>query len=66
MQLERRDEEFEKILSWLSPVSFQDKQADVLQSVQPGTGKWFLESDKFRNWLSGDASLLWCPGIRKL
>ncbi|KAK2006265.1 Pkinase-domain-containing protein [Colletotrichum eremochloae] len=59
----RRDQESEKVLSWLSPMSFHTKQTDVLQSVQQGTGKWLLESDNFRAWVRGDIELLWCPGI---
>lgn len=64
MDLKRRDDEAEKVLSWISSSSFQAKQADVLQSVEPGTGRWFLEERRFCDWLTGDLSSLWCPGIR--
>ncbi|KAI8282356.1 Ankyrin [Colletotrichum sp. SAR 10_98] len=37
MDLEARVQEAEKILCWISSTSFRSKQADVLQSVQPGT-----------------------------
>ncbi|KAK8227641.1 hypothetical protein HDK90DRAFT_514141 [Phyllosticta capitalensis] len=63
MDLRKRDEEAEKILAWMSPTSFQARQADVLQSVEPGTGKWFLETKNYRDWLAGHVNLLWCPGI---
>ncbi|WYZ35404.1 hypothetical protein EsH8_X_000051 [Colletotrichum jinshuiense] len=63
MDLEGRRQETEKILCWISSTSFRSKQADVLQSVQPGTGKWFLEAKEYRDWLSGNVNLLWCPGI---
>ncbi|KAJ0356729.1 hypothetical protein COL154_010821 [Colletotrichum chrysophilum] len=46
MDLEARVQEAEKILCWISSTSFRSKQADVLQSVQPGTGKWFLETQE--------------------
>lgn len=57
--------EFEKVLAWLSPFSFAPKHADILASVQPGTGKWFLEDSVFRHWVKGQVKTLWCPGIRK-
>ncbi|KAK8242735.1 hypothetical protein IWZ00DRAFT_547403 [Phyllosticta capitalensis] len=63
MDLRKRDEEAEQILAWMSPTSFQARQADVLQSVEPGTGKWFLETKNYRDWLAGHVNLLWCPGI---
>ncbi|KAL1385276.1 hypothetical protein HDK64DRAFT_256614 [Phyllosticta capitalensis] len=63
MDLRKRDEEAEQILAWMSPTSFQARQADVLQSVEPGTGKWFLETKDYRDWLAGHVNLLWCPGI---
>lgn len=57
--------EFEKILTWISPFSFLAKHASVLGSVQPGTGKWLLENSVFRRWVDGQVNILWCPGIRK-
>lgn len=65
MDLEGRLQEKEKILCWISSTSFRSKQADVLQSVQPGTGKWFLGANEYRDWLSGNVDLFWCPGIRR-
>lgn len=65
MDLRKRDQEAEQILAWMSPTSFQARQADVLQSVEPGTGKWFLETKNYRDWLAGHVNLLWCPGIRE-
>lgn len=61
----KRDDEVEKILLWISPASFQSKQADMLEGVQPGTGSWFLEDAVFRSWMEGQVDVLWCPGIRK-
>lgn len=56
-----------KILDWLSPLSFKDKQADVFSKRRPGTGSWFLDTDKFQSWSQGEkGSTLLCPGIRKI
>jgi hypothetical protein len=60
-----RDEEAEKILTWISPTSFRLKQADMLEGVQPGTGSWFLQHPDYRSWVQGNVDRLWCPGIRE-
>ena len=57
-----------KILKWLSPLSFHEKQRDILSKHHPGTGRWFLGLDPFKAWRDGDVtkpSVLWCPGIRE-
>jgi hypothetical protein len=56
------------ILTWLSDLSFEQKQTDVLSKRHPGTGEWFLNLDLFKAWQNGHqdkSSTLWCPGIRK-
>jgi hypothetical protein len=61
-------EENRKILTWLSQMSFEDKQRDILSKRHPRTGEWFLEFDEFQKWRDSDPdtpSILWCPGIRK-
>lgn len=62
------DEENQKVLSWLSDLSFEQKQTDILSKRHPGTGEWFLDLDIFKAWRNGHrdtSSTLWCPGIRK-
>ncbi|KAH0538021.1 hypothetical protein FGG08_005382 [Glutinoglossum americanum] len=51
------------IADWLSPLNFIQKQSDVLDRRHPGTGQWLLDSDMFRDWLSGAEQTLWCRGI---
>jgi hypothetical protein len=61
-------DENEKVLKWLSNLSFSNKQSENLSKRHPGTGIWLLEHDKFRKWRDGSADtggILWCPGIRK-
>ncbi|KAI9927144.1 hypothetical protein MW887_003527 [Aspergillus wentii] len=55
--------ETQKIIDWVSPISFRARQIDTLESVQPGTGMWFLQHQTFRSWMNGDIEMLWCPGI---
>ncbi|CAI6340736.1 unnamed protein product [Periconia digitata] len=63
IETKRQHEETEKILAWISQMNFRSKHADVLEAVQPGTGKWLLEDKVFLDWVNGDVDILWCPGI---
>lgn len=57
-----------EILGWLSDLSFEQNQTDILYKRHPGTGEWFLNLDLFKAWRNGHRdtpSTLWCPGIRK-
>lgn len=65
LETRARDEETETIVSWFNKLSFSSKQADTLSGVQPGTGTWFLTHGTVLDWIKGDTSVLWCPGIRK-
>ena len=58
-----------KILKWISTLSFEEKQTDILSKRHPGTGEWLLEQDEFQSWRNNVRdvpSVLWCPGISKL
>ena len=62
-------EENQAILTWISNLSFEEKQTDILSKRHPGTGEWLLRQDRFKGWRNGvldEPSTLWCPGIRKL
>ncbi|KAF6221635.1 hypothetical protein HO133_001601 [Letharia lupina] len=58
-----KHDERQTITDWLSPLDFSQKQRDVYANHQPGTGEWFLGSDKFKGWEGGDNNVLWCHGI---
>jgi hypothetical protein len=60
---EERDEEIEKILCSLSNMNFKGVQIDVQSKCLPGTGQWIFKESKFDQWLNGDISVLWCPGM---
>ncbi|KAL8853778.1 MAG: hypothetical protein Q9221_001421 [Calogaya cf. arnoldii] len=53
----------ERIISWLSPINFRQKQEDVFHDAHPGTGQWFLDSEQFKRWLNAEPSEhMWCHG----
>ena len=61
--------ENQAILTWISNLSFKEKQTDILSKRHPGTGQWLLERESFQDWRNGvhdRPSALWCPGMRKL
>lgn len=53
------------ILNWLSPLDMNRTHQSISNRVQPGSGKWFLDSGHYVNWSSseGEADPLWCWGI---
>jgi len=57
------DEERQKILAWVSSMDFLGKHCDISDKCQPGTGKWLLNTDAFKQWQSGRGQVLWCPGM---
>ncbi|KAK8017380.1 hypothetical protein PG993_013706 [Apiospora rasikravindrae] len=52
-----------RILDWLSPLDYGPQHSDHLQQREEGTGNWFLESDKYLEWLETPQETLFCPGI---
>jgi hypothetical protein len=56
-------DEYRAIMKWLSPTDFPAQQSDVIGKRQKGTGKWFVESPEFTNFLQGENKILFCPGI---
>lgn len=62
---ERQENKIKEIASWLSDLSFDDVQQDIYSRKEEGTGKWFLQSCEFTQWINGPNNKLWCPGIRK-
>ncbi|KAF7347221.1 Ankyrin repeat-containing protein [Mycena venus] len=53
----------EKIIEWMSPLNFFQRQADIFSTLQPGTGEWLLADSRFQDWLSGFGKILWCRGM---
>ena len=51
------------IIDWLTPLNFLARQESIIKDRSKGTGQWFLESETFDRWRSGEDLILWCPGI---
>lgn len=60
-----QDDQAQKIIDWVSPLSFRQKHLAILESVQQGTGGWLIQHETFQRWAEGNVGLLWCPGIRE-
>ena len=56
--------EVSELLEWLTPLTFQEKQSDVLCKRQAGSGQWLLGNHDFLAWVNGDTRVLWCTGMR--
>ncbi|KAJ7434230.1 ankyrin repeat domain-containing protein [Mycena latifolia] len=56
-------EKRQKILDWMSPLNFLQRQADVYGTLQPGTGEWLLREAQFQDWESHSGKVLLCRGI---
>ncbi|KAJ7252326.1 ankyrin repeat-containing domain protein [Mycena rebaudengoi] len=52
-----------KIIEWASPLNFFPRQADILNTRQPGTGEWLLQDSMFKKWKEGGIQVLWCRGM---
>lgn len=61
VRLERR----EKILEWLSIGDFSMRHHELQKTRVKNSGRWFLESKEFMNWVNGSGpNCLICSGIR--
>ena len=56
----------EEILDWIYPHKTTGKHSAFREKRVPNSAFWFLNSQKFKSWVSGSSSnLLWCPGDSK-
>ncbi|KAJ7477011.1 ankyrin repeat-containing domain protein [Mycena galericulata] len=55
--------ERQKIIDWITSQNFFQRQADIHNAWQPGTGEWFLAHPHFKKWDSGSGTILWCNGM---
>lgn len=54
-----------KILNWLYSEEFDERQQELRKSRAENSGKWFLKTDEFINWLEGkETNCLFAVGIR--
>ncbi|KAI0887892.1 uncharacterized protein GGS22DRAFT_197834 [Annulohypoxylon maeteangense] len=57
------DHEFHLFLNWLAKKDYSMQQNDFIRRRQPGTGRWLLDSTKFREWVDTPTTTLFCPGM---
>jgi len=51
------------ILNWLSPETFSDTYDTIRSSRLKGSGKWFLDSNRFQDWVKGNSKMLIAEGM---
>ena len=53
------------MLDWIYPGNFKAKHEEIKSKRVPESGKWFLESPEYQNWLSTTETpaKLYCPGL---
>ncbi|KAE8322171.1 hypothetical protein BDV39DRAFT_210018 [Aspergillus sergii] len=59
----QQEEQKQKIFSWLGALQFREQHVAILESVQSGTGGWFINHEVIKAWLEGETSMVWCPGL---
>ncbi|KAJ6470172.1 ankyrin repeat-containing domain protein, partial [Mycena vulgaris] len=59
MNIQQRD----NIISWLSPINFFLRHADISRVRENRAGGWLLVDPGFKKWESRFGSTLWCRGI---
>lgn len=62
-QVRELGEEHQRFLNWLTPLEFGKELTDILRRRQEGTGKWFLQSQEFKEWTSTPQETLFCAGV---
>jgi hypothetical protein len=58
----RRDDQHQKIMSWLDAPDQKANHDAARQKHESGTGKWLLESEKYKTWKASSAAHLWLHG----
>ncbi|KAK8232542.1 hypothetical protein HDK90DRAFT_555636 [Phyllosticta capitalensis] len=51
-----------EVMRWISPQDFTTTYGQLRESVVPGTGQWFLQSEEFKAWRRRDKKYLWVSG----
>ncbi|KAG9965140.1 hypothetical protein KCU61_g2031, partial [Aureobasidium melanogenum] len=54
---------FNNTLEWISVLDYKALQESDEKRPVKGTGRWFLESPPYRNWVQGSLPVIWCHGI---
>lgn len=57
------DQNIAKVNQWLSPVDVDLNHTAAMKLRHSGTGRWFLQSSDFSDWLDSDNAFLWIHAI---
>ncbi|RAK96066.1 uncharacterized protein BO80DRAFT_468932 [Aspergillus ibericus CBS 121593] len=57
------DAEEERILDWLSAVSYSDIHNSAQKCRTSKTGDWFIESEIYHRWKNSSGKMLWLHGV---
>jgi hypothetical protein len=63
---QKQDQDLQRhclIMDWLSPDEFSAQQSDFMARRQADTGRWFLNSHEFTEWVHGTSPTLFCSGM---
>lgn len=60
------DEQRKSALSGLSPTDPTINHRQACKKHQKGTGTWFIQSERYSDWISTAGAVLWINGIRML
>ncbi|KAF7194203.1 hypothetical protein HII31_04440 [Pseudocercospora fuligena] len=50
------------IISWLAAPDASYTHHEAYRKHEPGTGRWFLDSEKYSSWLTAGSRILWLHG----
>jgi hypothetical protein len=51
------------VLNWLTPINYAPQHNALSSQRLEDSGKWFLDSDEFKNWVDNEGKTLFCQGI---
>ncbi|EGO03310.1 hypothetical protein SERLA73DRAFT_149665 [Serpula lacrymans var. lacrymans S7.3] len=57
------EKERRELADWLTPLNFRQTQSNIYGNRREGTGDWVLDNEVFKEWQTGCAKTMWCPGI---
>lgn len=58
-----RDENFVHVTFWISSIDIAAQHNDIITRRHRDTGRWFLASHEYLNWLESENGTLFCPGL---
>jgi hypothetical protein len=60
MRRQEAEEEFQRVLSWLSPLDYRGKHERIIEGCYRESGQWFIDNEEFVEWSKGNSFTLRC------